>query len=54
VYGTDVPGYSSIFFAITFLGGIQLIGLGILGEYISRTFIESKRRPSYIVRKIYH
>jgi glycosyltransferase involved in cell wall biosynthesis len=54
VYGTDVPGYSSIFFAITFLGGIQLIGLGILGEYISRTFIESKRRPSYIVRKIWH
>ena len=54
VFGTDVPGYSSIFFAITFLGGIQLIGLGILGEYISRTFIESKRRPSYIVRKIYH
>jgi glycosyltransferase involved in cell wall biosynthesis len=54
IYGINVPGYSSIFFAITFLGGIQLIGLGILGEYVSRTFIESKRRPSYIIRKIYH
>lgn len=51
--GIDVPGYASIFVAITFLGGLQLIGIGIIGEYLGRTYLESKRRPIYLVRHIY-
>lgn len=51
-YGIDVPGYASLFFAVTFLGGLQLIGIGILGEYVGRTYMESKRRPIYLVKRI--
>ncbi len=50
--GIDVPGYASTFAAVTFLGGVQLMGIGILGEYLGRTYIESKRRPPYIVKSI--
>jgi len=53
ISGIDVPGYASIMVAVTFLGGLQLIGIGVLGEYMGRTYIESKRRPIYIVRKIF-
>lgn len=53
LYGIDVPGYASIVVAVTFLGGLQLIGIGILGEYLGRVYIESKRRPVYIVRHVY-
>jgi len=52
-YGVDTPGYASLMTAITFLGGIQLIGIGILGEYVGRTYIEAKRRPLFIIDKIY-
>ena len=48
----DVPGYMSIILSIFFLSGIQLFALGIIGEYISRIFIESKSRPSYFIRSI--
>ncbi len=50
----QVPGYASLFIATTFLGGIQLIGIGILGEYLGRVYIESKKRPIYLVRKFYN
>jgi glycosyltransferase involved in cell wall biosynthesis len=53
IYGRDLPGYASLMVAVTFIGGLQLIGIGILGEYLGRTYIEAKRRPVFIVRQIY-
>ncbi|WP_241269799.1 MULTISPECIES: glycosyltransferase family 2 protein [unclassified Caballeronia] len=53
VRGIDVPGYASLMVAVTFLGGLQLIGIGVIGEYLGRTYLESKRRPVFLVRKIY-
>lgn len=50
-HGIDVPGYASLFVAVTFIGGIQLIGIGILGEYTGRIYMESKRRPLYLIRE---
>ena len=49
VYGIDVPGYSSTMVVILFLGGIQLIFLGVIGEYLGRAFYESKDRPLYFI-----
>lgn len=49
--GIDVPGYASIMVAILFMGGIQLITLGVLGEYLSRVYEEVKARPLYLVRE---
>ncbi|GHB27998.1 glycosyltransferase family 2 protein [Salinicola rhizosphaerae] len=49
VVGNDVPGYASIMTAILFFGGMQLLSIGILGEYIGRLFIEAKQRPLYLV-----
>lgn len=51
--GVDMPGYASTMTTILFLGGIQLIGIGVLGEYIGRIYMESKRRPTYIIENEY-
>ncbi|WP_186596115.1 glycosyltransferase family 2 protein [Synechococcus sp. PROS-7-1] len=50
--GRDVPGYASLMVAVLFLGGIQLIGIGVLGDYIGRIYVESKARPHYFIRSI--
>lgn len=49
IFGTDLPGFPSIIVAVMFLGGIQLLSIGILGEYIARIFTEVKQRPNYII-----
>lgn len=49
VWGTDVPGYASTMVAVIFMGGIQLVVLGIIGEYLGRLYSEAKGRPLYIV-----
>ena len=51
--GSDVPGYPSLMVMITFLSGIQLTTIGILGEYIGRIFNETKKRPLYLIDKVY-
>lgn len=49
IQGVDVPGYASTMVVILFIGGIQLIFLGIIGEYLGRAFYETKNRPIYFV-----
>lgn len=49
VFGIDVPGYASLMVSSLFIGGIQLISLGVIGEYLGRVFEEVKRRPLYLV-----
>ena len=53
VLGVDVPGWTSTVIVIVFFGGIQNLSLGVIGEYLSKVYLESKQRPIYRVRKIY-
>jgi len=53
IYGIDLPGYASMLTIILFLGGIQLMGIGILGEYLGRIYNEAKGRPIYIIEGEY-
>ena len=52
-FGDPVAGYPSLIVIITLLGGIELLILGIIGEYLARTYMEVKGRPKYIIRKRY-
>ena len=51
INGVEVPGYVSIVVLVLFFSGLNMVGIGILGEYIGRIFIEVKRRPLYVVRE---
>ncbi|MCB9095851.1 MAG: glycosyltransferase family 2 protein [Halobacteriovoraceae bacterium] len=51
IFGIDVPGYASLICLISFLGGLILIGIGIIGEYIARIFNEVKARPIYVIEE---
>ena len=52
LYGNEVPGFPSLITAILFLGGVQLVGIGVMGEYIGRIYMETKHRPRYVVRSV--
>jgi glycosyltransferase involved in cell wall biosynthesis len=51
MFGIDVPGYASLLVAILFIGSLQLLSVGLLGEYIGRVYLETKQRPVYVVRR---
>ncbi len=50
---TGIPGYASILLTVLFLGSIQIVFLGFLGEYLGRVLLESKHRPNYVIREVY-
>lgn len=51
VFGIDVPGYASLMVTLLFFAGVNMVGVGLLGEYVGRIFVESKGRPLYVVRR---
>ncbi|MBF0851170.1 MULTISPECIES: glycosyltransferase family 2 protein [unclassified Gluconobacter] len=53
VWGNPVPGYTSLFVAIIFFSSVQIISIGMLGEYIGRIYMETKQRPIYVLRRMY-
>jgi glycosyltransferase involved in cell wall biosynthesis len=53
IRGVDVPGYASLLVAVLFFGSLQLIGIGLLGEYVGRIYMETKQRPRYLIRKLH-
>lgn len=52
LWGSDVPGYASMMVMILFFSGVNMIGLGVIGEYLGRMFVEVKRRPLYLIRDV--
>lgn len=53
LFGNPVPGYASLLSVLLFLGGIELVGVGVVGEYVGRIYHETKERPIYLVRRRY-
>ncbi|MBI3676197.1 MAG: glycosyltransferase family 2 protein [Proteobacteria bacterium] len=53
IFGADVPGYASVMVAVLSLGGVQLLCLGLLGEYLGRLYMEAKARPLYVISEIF-
>ena len=53
IFGVDVPGYASILIFILFLGSLQLMSIGLIGEYIGRIYMEVKERPIYVVKRVH-
>jgi glycosyltransferase involved in cell wall biosynthesis len=53
IFGIDTPGYASLLIAVLVMGAIQLLSLGIIGEYLGRLFVEVKGRPIYVVESVY-
>ena len=51
VFGIEIAGYATIVTLILLLGGLQLLALGIIGEYLARNYVETKKRPVYIVKE---
>ena len=51
IMGKDVPGYASTITSVLFIGGIQLITIGILSEYVGKIYLEIKKRPQYIIKE---
>ena len=49
IFGIDTPGYASLMVMVLFFGGVNLLSLGIIGEYLGRTYTEVKGRPLYII-----
>lgn len=53
IFGVDTPGYASLLVAVTFLGSLQLLSIGIIGEYVGRIYLETKQRPNYLIRQLH-
>ena len=53
IYGIDMPGYASLLVVMLFFGSLQLISIGVIGEYIGRIYFETKNRPLYLIKKRY-
>jgi len=51
LYGANIPGYASLLVVVLFLGGLNLFAIGVVGEYVSRIYQESKGRPIYLIKK---
>lgn len=52
MFGNTVGGYPSLVAVITFMGGIQLLSIGVVGEYVGKTYLEAKQRPLYVLRDV--
>ncbi|MDU7185413.1 MAG: glycosyltransferase, partial [Klebsiella sp.] len=50
--GNTVAGWTSVMIAIFFLGGVQMLSLGIIGEYVGKIYMESKNRPKYFIEEV--